>query len=125
MSPGMSASFAFTGSISGLLLPYFPGRALAGLKPPVASIFSSSVDSALTAPPNFAKFGGAVKALSTELLKIEATGGFNPANALPGKYGKSNPEIDPVNAKLADIPGDITPASPAAGAGQAARAGHS
>jgi hypothetical protein len=64
---------------------------------------------------DFAKFGDAVKSLSTELLTIEATGDFNRANALLEKYGKTNAEIDAVNAKLNDIPVDIDPVFPAAG----------
>jgi hypothetical protein len=61
------------------------------------------------------KFRAGVKALATELLTIEATGDFNRANALLEKYGKVTPEIDAVNAKLKDIPVDITPVFPAAG----------
>jgi Peptidase family M49 len=64
---------------------------------------------------DFAKFGDGVKSLSTELLTIEATGDYNRANALLEKYGKVTPEIDAVNAKLTDIPVDITPVFPAAG----------
>jgi hypothetical protein len=64
---------------------------------------------------DFAKFGDAVKSLSTELLTIEATGDFNRANALLEKYGKTNAEIDAVNEKLSDIPVDITPVFAGAG----------
>jgi len=64
---------------------------------------------------DFAKFREGVKSLSTELLTIEATGDFNRANALLEKYGKVTPEIESVNAKLSDIPVDITPVFPAAG----------
>jgi hypothetical protein len=64
---------------------------------------------------DFAKFGEAVKSLSAELLTIEATGDFDRANALLEKYGKTNAEIDAVNAKLTDIPVDITPVFAAAG----------
>jgi len=64
---------------------------------------------------DFAKFGEAVKSLSTELLTIEATGDFNRANALLEKYGRTNAEIDAVNAKLTDIPVDITPVFAGAG----------
>jgi hypothetical protein len=64
---------------------------------------------------DFDKFREAVKSLSTELLTIEATGDFNRANALLTKYGVTNAEIDAVNARLNDIPIDITPVFPAAG----------
>ncbi len=64
---------------------------------------------------DFPKFREGVKTLATELLTIEATGDFNRANALLEKYGKTTPEIDATNAKLTDIPVDITPVFPAAG----------
>jgi hypothetical protein len=64
---------------------------------------------------DFAKFRDGVKSLSTELLTIEATGDFNRANALLEKYGVETAEMKAVNAKLADIPVDITPVFPAAG----------
>jgi len=64
---------------------------------------------------DFAKFRDGVKSLSTELLTIEATGDFNRANALLEKYGVETAEMKSVNAKLADIPVDITPVFPAAG----------
>ena len=64
---------------------------------------------------DFAKFGEGVKTLSTELLVIEATGDFDRAQRLLNKYGVVNDEINAVNAKLADIPVDITPVFPAAG----------
>jgi hypothetical protein len=64
---------------------------------------------------DFDKFREGVKSLSTELLTIEATGDFNRANALLNKYGTVTPEITAVNAKLNDIPVDITPVFPAAG----------
>jgi len=64
---------------------------------------------------DFAKFRDGVKSLSTELLTIEATGDYNRANALLEKYGVETAEMKSVNAKLADIPVDITPVFPAAG----------
>lgn len=64
---------------------------------------------------DFAKFAEGIKSLSTELLTIEATGDFDRANALLTKYGRTTPEIDAVNAKLTDIPVDITPVFAAAG----------
>lgn len=64
---------------------------------------------------DFAKFRDGVKSLSTELLTIEATGDFNRANALLEKYGVETEEMKSVNAKLTDIPVDITPVFPAAG----------
>jgi hypothetical protein len=64
---------------------------------------------------DFAKFADGVKALATELLTIEATGDFDRAQRLLAKYGVVNDEINSVNARLADIPVDITPVFPAAG----------
>jgi hypothetical protein len=62
-----------------------------------------------------AKFRDAVQSLATELLTIEATGDFDRANALLGKYGVSTPEMQSVIATLSDIPVDINPVFPAAG----------
>jgi len=64
---------------------------------------------------DFAKFRDGVKSLATELLTIEATGDYNRANALLEKYGVETAEMKAVNAKLTDIPVDITPVFPAAG----------
>ncbi len=64
---------------------------------------------------DFEKFRDGVKSLSTELLTIEATGDFNRATALLDKYGVVNAEINATNARLTDIPVDITPVFPAAG----------
>jgi len=64
---------------------------------------------------DFAKFGDGVKSLATELLTIEATGDFDRAQRLLSKYGVVNDEINSVNARLSDIPVDITPVFPAAG----------
>jgi hypothetical protein len=64
---------------------------------------------------DFAKFGDAIKSLSTELLTIEATGDYDRANRLLEKYGRATPEIDAINARLGDIPVDITPVFTAAG----------
>lgn len=64
---------------------------------------------------DFAKFAGGVKSLATELLTIEATGNFDRAQRLLNQYGVVNDEINSVNARLSDIPVDITPVFPAAG----------
>jgi hypothetical protein len=64
---------------------------------------------------DFAKFGEGVKSLSTELLTIEATGDYARANALLEKYAKVTPEIEQINARLNDIPVDITPVFTGAG----------
>jgi peptidase M49-like protein len=64
---------------------------------------------------DFAKFADGVKSLSTELLTIEATGDFDRAQRLLNRYGVVNDEINATNAKLTDIPVDITPVFPAAG----------
>jgi peptidase M49-like protein len=64
---------------------------------------------------DFAKFADGVKSLSTELLTIEATGDFDRAQRLLSKYGVVNDEINATNARLTDIPVDITPVFPAAG----------
>ncbi|GAC1428808.1 MAG: hypothetical protein NVSMB68_00890 [Thermoanaerobaculia bacterium] len=64
---------------------------------------------------DFAKFAAGVKSLATELLTIEATGDFDRAQRLLTKYAVVNDEINSVNARLADIPVDITPVFPAAG----------
>jgi hypothetical protein len=64
---------------------------------------------------DFDKFRDGVKSLATELLTIEATGDYNRANALLAKYGVESEEMKSVNAKLTDIPVDITPVFPAAG----------
>ena len=53
--------------------------------------------------------------LATELLTIEATGDYDRANALLEKYGVETAEMKSVNAKLKDIPVDITPVFAAAG----------
>ncbi len=64
---------------------------------------------------DFVKFADGVKSLSTELLTIEATGDFDRAQRLLDKYGVVNDEINSINARLTDIPVDITPVFPAAG----------
>jgi hypothetical protein len=61
------------------------------------------------------KFREGIRSLATELLTIEATGDFARAQRLLDKYGVSTPEMDTMNAKLKDIPVDITPLFPAAG----------
>jgi hypothetical protein len=64
---------------------------------------------------DFAKMRDAVRDLATELLTIEATGDYARAKALIDKYGKETDEMKRVNAKLRDIPVDITPVYPGAG----------
>ena len=64
---------------------------------------------------DFTKVKDAIRTLATELLTIEATGDFNRAQALLDRYGKSTPEIEGVNAKLKDIPVDLTPVFAGAG----------
>lgn len=64
---------------------------------------------------DFPQFAAGVKSLATELLTIEATGDFARASVLLEKYGKVTPEIESINARLSDIPVDITPVFPAAG----------
>jgi hypothetical protein len=64
---------------------------------------------------DFAKTKDAIRSLATELLTIEATGDYNRAKALLDRYGVTNAEIDGVNARLEDIPVDITPIFLAAG----------
>ncbi|MEP7132066.1 MAG: peptidase [Acidobacteriota bacterium] len=61
------------------------------------------------------RFREAVRSLSHELLMIEATGDFERGKRLLDRYGKSNPEIAAVTARLADIPVDIKPVFTAAG----------
>ncbi|MCI0411586.1 peptidase [bacterium] len=56
-----------------------------------------------------------IQSLSSELLMIEATGDFPRAQKMTEKYGKSNPEIETINAQLKDLPVDISPIFSAAG----------
>jgi Peptidase family M49 len=62
-----------------------------------------------------AKSRTAIQSLATELLTLQATGDYARAQRLLSKYGVSNPEIESMNAKLKDIPVDITPVFPVAG----------
>jgi hypothetical protein len=62
-----------------------------------------------------AKMKTAMKSLLGELLLIEATGDYSRGKNLLDKYGVTNPEIDAVIAKLADLPTDIDPVFTAAG----------
>lgn len=64
---------------------------------------------------DFPKFRDGIKSLATELLTIEATGDFARAERLLNKYGVTTPEVESTNARLKDIPVDITPVFPAAG----------
>ena len=61
------------------------------------------------------KMKAEIRALSTELLMIQATGDLARAERLLERYGIATPEIHAVNATLEDIPVDITPVFPAAG----------
>ncbi|MGZ8867182.1 MAG: dipeptidyl-peptidase 3 family protein [Thermoanaerobaculia bacterium] len=61
------------------------------------------------------KMKAEIRALSTELLMIQATGDLARAEKLLERYGVATPEIAAVNATLKDIPVDITPVFPAAG----------
>ncbi len=61
------------------------------------------------------KMPEAIQSLSNELLMIEATGDFSRAEKLAQKYGKSNPEIEAINARLKDLPVDISPVFTGAG----------
>jgi hypothetical protein len=56
-----------------------------------------------------------IQALATELLTLQALGDYERAQRLLAKYGVSTPEIESVNARLKDIPVDITPVFTAAG----------
>jgi hypothetical protein len=62
-----------------------------------------------------AKMKAETRALATELLMIQATGDFDRAQRLLDRYGVETAEINSVNARLIDIPVDITPVFPAAG----------
>lgn len=64
---------------------------------------------------DFPKFRAGVESLATELLTLQATGDYARAQRLLDKYGVSNPEIESVTKRLADIPVDINPVFPAAG----------
>ena len=64
---------------------------------------------------DFEKMYEAIKSLSNELLMIEATGDLDRAQRILEKYGKATPEIDQVNAKLKDLPVDISTSFAAAG----------
>jgi len=64
---------------------------------------------------DMAKMRDGVRSLATELLTLQATGDYGRAQRLLEKYGVSTPEIEATNARLADIPVDITPVFPAAG----------
>jgi hypothetical protein len=64
---------------------------------------------------DFPKFRAGVESLATELLTLQATGDYARAQRLLSQYGVSNPEIENVTKRLADIPVDINPVFPAAG----------
>lgn len=67
---------------------------------------------------DFARMPVAVRDLANELLMIEATGDYDRARRLLERYGVATPEITAVNARLSDIPVDLTPVFPAAGESQ-------
>lgn len=64
---------------------------------------------------DFARMRLAVRDLATELLTIEATGDYARAKRLLDRYGTESAEMKTVNARLADIPVDITPVFVGAG----------
>lgn len=55
------------------------------------------------------KYEAATRSLAEELLMIEATGDYERAKRLLDRYGVTNPEIEGITARLADIPVDIAP----------------
>lgn len=57
----------------------------------------------------------AIRSLANELLMIEATGDYDRAQRLLGRYGVTTSEIQSVIARLADLPVDIAPVFVAAG----------
>ncbi|MBW3564011.1 MAG: peptidase [Acidobacteria bacterium] len=57
----------------------------------------------------------AIRSLANELLMIEATGDYDRAQRLLGRYGVTTSEIESVIARLADLPVDIAPVYVAAG----------
>ena len=64
---------------------------------------------------DFDQMRTAVRDLATELLTIEATGDYARAKTLLERYGTETAEMKSVNARLADIPVDITPVFAGAG----------
>lgn len=56
-----------------------------------------------------------IRSLANELLMIEATGDYDRAQRLLGRYGVTTSEIESVIARLADLPIDIAPVYVAAG----------
>lgn len=64
---------------------------------------------------DFTKMHDGIQSLANELLMTQATGDYARAQRLLTKYGVSNAEMESVNAKLKDIPVDITPVFTAAG----------
>jgi len=64
---------------------------------------------------DFVKMREGVRSLANELLMIEATGDYARGQRLLTTYGVTTPEITATNARLKDIPVDITPVFPAAG----------
>lgn len=58
---------------------------------------------------DFRTVRGAVKALATDLLELEARGDYEKAKAFINKYGKMSPQMQAALAKLTAIPVDIRP----------------
>jgi len=58
---------------------------------------------------DFGKVRGAVKALATDLLELEARGDYEKAKAFIDKYGNMSPQMKAALAKLTAIPVDIRP----------------
>lgn len=58
---------------------------------------------------DFGKVRGAVKALASDLLEIEARGDYKKAKAFIDKYGKMSPQMKAALARLTAIPVDIRP----------------
>jgi Peptidase family M49 len=58
---------------------------------------------------DYAKVRGAVKALATDLLELEARGDYEKAKAFIDKYGKMSAQMKAALARLTAIPVDIRP----------------
>lgn len=54
-------------------------------------------------------FSGALKALATELLMIQAEGSYEKAQALVKRYGTVRPEMERLLASLGELPVDVDP----------------
>jgi len=58
---------------------------------------------------NYAKIAGAVKALASDLLEIQARGDYQRAKAFIEKYGKMTPQMKTALTRLEGVPVDIRP----------------